>query len=152
MLDRLGKFGVAYGSDLSLHALSFCRGRGYHKLFISELQDCPLVSESFDMVVAIDVIEHIEEDLGALENVTKILNLDGTLILSTPNRLSRYRKADTHVREYTPRELKVLLKSVFKSVMLVNYEWQEISQFDNPIIALCEVDNARSTLCELRTT
>lgn len=94
--------------------------------------------KSFDYVIMIDVIEHIKDDKKALMNVKKMLTKKGTFICSTPNRLSRYRKADTHYREYSPEEFEGSLRSVFSSVRLKNYRLEPLtSQADNPIIAIC---------------
>lgn len=62
----------------------------------------------------------------------------GVFICSTPNRLSRYRKAETHYREYSPEEFESVLKGVFPSVNLKNYRLEPlVSQTDNPILAVC---------------
>jgi hypothetical protein len=63
---------------------------------------------------------------------------DGTFILSTPNRLSRYRKSEYHVREYAPEELKGLLSSVFDNVGMMDFELKPLeSEYMNPILAVC---------------
>lgn len=66
----------------------------------------------YDWVLMIDVLEHIEKDRQALNQVKKLLSKDGSFIMSTPNRLSRYRKAETHMREYSPKELETILRRV----------------------------------------
>jgi 2-polyprenyl-3-methyl-5-hydroxy-6-metoxy-1,4-benzoquinol methylase len=92
----------------------------------------------FDYIIMIDVIEHIKRDKTALRNIKKMMNPNATFILSTPNRLSRYRKSEDHVREYAPKELKGLLKQVFVSVHLKNYKLEPlVSQYENPILAVC---------------
>ena len=89
----------------------------------------------------IDVIEHIKDEKRALDNVKKIMAKDGTLILSTPNRLSRYRKGESHVREYAPKELEGILKRHFVSVSIRNYRLEPLaSQYENPLIAVCRND------------
>jgi|GEM_PF-2311376 len=89
----------------------------------------------FDFVIMIDVIEHIGNDLKALRNVSKMLKNDGCFICSTPNRLSRYRKSDTHVREYSPTELFESLNQVFSSVDIRNYKLEiDDSMYINPIM------------------
>jgi len=96
------------------------------------------ISGQFDYIVMIDVIEHIKHDRNALENAKKMLAKNGVLIVSTPNRLSRYRKAETHYREYAPKEFEGILKRVFISVELKNYQMEPlVSQYENPILAIC---------------
>ena len=93
----------------------------------------------FDFVTMIDVIEHIEEDILAVNNCSKMLIYGGTFICSTPNRLSRYRKSDYHAREYSPDELKFLLKLSFENVKIVDYQLHPIeTEYANPIIGICQ--------------
>ena len=70
---------------------------------------------SFDLVCAFEVIEHIEDDRGALEQWAARLRPGGTLLLSTPSSPHRYGPADTlagHYRRYEPRALAGLLTDV----------------------------------------
>ena len=68
------------------------------------------IDGKFDFVVMVDVLEHIRQDKKALLNAKDMLLSGGKLILSTPNRLSRYRKSKNHVKEYAPRELEGILE------------------------------------------
>lgn len=79
--------------------------------------------EKFDVVVAFEVIEHIYEDENFLKNICTILNGNSLVLISTPNKLIHSPHTDTppnpyHVREYTPPQLKELLKKFFNEVDL----------------------------------
>jgi 2-polyprenyl-3-methyl-5-hydroxy-6-metoxy-1,4-benzoquinol methylase len=92
----------------------------------------------YDFITMIDVIEHIQEDKLAVQNVRRILKDGGAFICSTPNRLSRYRKSDYHIREYSPDNLRGLLEGVFKSVTLMDYQLKPLeSDYENPMIGMC---------------
>jgi 2-polyprenyl-3-methyl-5-hydroxy-6-metoxy-1,4-benzoquinol methylase len=92
----------------------------------------------YDFIIMIDVIEHLKQDKQALLNVKQMLAKSGTVIVTTPNRLSRYRKADTHVREYAPKEFEGLLKTAFVSVSLRTYKLEPlVSGYENPMVAVC---------------
>jgi 2-polyprenyl-3-methyl-5-hydroxy-6-metoxy-1,4-benzoquinol methylase len=92
----------------------------------------------FDFIVMIDVIEHLKQDKQVLLNVKRMLHKNGTFIISTPNRLSRYRKADSHVKEYAPKEFEGLLKTAFVNVSLRTYKMEPlVSQYENPLVAVC---------------
>lgn len=92
----------------------------------------------YDFVVMIDVLEHLKYDKRALIHVKGMLGPGGQLIMSTPNRLSRYRKSVDHYREYGPKELEGLLKKVFISVSLRNHKLEPLaSQYQNPLLAVC---------------
>lgn len=94
---------------------------------------------SFDYVTMIDVIEHMKYDKRVLEHAKKMMNGNGTLILSTPNRLSRYRKSVAHVKEYAPKELESLCRKVFVNVSLRDHQLEPLaSQYQNPLVAVCK--------------
>jgi 2-polyprenyl-3-methyl-5-hydroxy-6-metoxy-1,4-benzoquinol methylase len=96
----------------------------------------------YDHILMIDVIEHIEQDKQAVKHASMSLKESGSLVISTPNRLSRYRKSDNHIREYSPKELEEILRSQFKNVRLTSYGWSNIqSNYENPIIAICKKEN-----------
>lgn len=73
-------------------------------------------SETFDLVLNFQVIEHIDDPLPFLRGLRERLNETGTLILTTPNRLRTISENPYHVREYTAPELKDLLSKVFSKV------------------------------------
>jgi len=95
-------------------------------------------ARNFDYVTMIDVIEHLKYDKRVLEHSKKMMAKNGTLILSTPNRLSRYRKSANHVREYAPKELESLCRKVFVNVSLRDHKLEPLaSQYQNPLVAVC---------------
>ncbi len=53
-------------------------------------------SEKFDLILAIDVMEHIEDDVKVFENFFKALKHGGLLIISTPSNLGG---SDVHSNE-----------------------------------------------------
>lgn len=93
----------------------------------------------FDYITMIDVIEHIKDTKRALMNVKGMLLDHGTVFISTPNRLSRYRKSDNHEREYAPNEFEQILKRVFTNVELRGHDLKPLaSDYENPMIAVCK--------------
>jgi 2-polyprenyl-3-methyl-5-hydroxy-6-metoxy-1,4-benzoquinol methylase len=95
----------------------------------------------FNMITMIDVIEHLKDPKRALQNVKVIMAPGAQFFCSTPNRLSRYRKSEYHVREYAPKEFEALLKTAFVSVSLRDHKLEPLaSQYENPIIAVCRND------------
>lgn len=92
----------------------------------------------YDFIVMIDIIEHVKQDKQVLQNVKEMLGANGSLIISTPNRLSRYRKSDAHIREYSPREFEAILKTAFVNVSMRTYILEPmVSGYENPVVAVC---------------
>jgi len=75
-----------YGSDYNLLRLT----RARHRLpeatfFLADLLDYPAEDDFFEIIFFNHVIEHIEEDVAALQTVQRILKPGGLLVLGTPN-------------------------------------------------------------------
>jgi SAM-dependent methyltransferase len=68
---------------------------------------------SIDTLVSFQVIEHIEDDLGFLKEIHRVLRPGGKAFLTTPNRTYTLSRNPWHIREYTGKELLALSKKVF---------------------------------------
>ncbi|MBW3578611.1 MAG: class I SAM-dependent methyltransferase [Actinobacteria bacterium] len=80
----------------------------------AELSDLPLPDDSFDLVVSLQVIEHVWDVEAFLASLCRVLRPGGELVVSTPNRLTFTPGSDTpinpfHVREFTADELRATL-------------------------------------------
>ena len=74
------------GIDVSYRALSKSAGRGL-RVVQAQLDGVllPIASESVDVVVLTQVIEHVADTDGLVEEITRVLRPGGTMLLSTPN-------------------------------------------------------------------
>jgi SAM-dependent methyltransferase len=84
-----------------------------------DLLQCPLPSESFDAVVMLNVLEHIEDDISALAQVHRILKPGGIAVIEVPagpHLYDAYDKALKHFRRYKISELTAKLQSAGFSV------------------------------------
>jgi SAM-dependent methyltransferase len=85
-----------------------------------DLLKCPLPDQSVDVLVMLNVLEHIEDDLRALENAFKLLKPGGSLVIEVPAGAYLYDNYDAelhHFRRYSATELKQkLLKTGFNVV------------------------------------
>jgi SAM-dependent methyltransferase len=79
---------------------------------IGTILDLPVPDRTFDLVCAMDVIEHVENDVGALRELTRVLAPHGTLLISVPLHQSHWTGFDEfvgHCRRYEPARLTSLL-------------------------------------------
>ena len=83
-LKYLQILGDVYGLDISKDALIFSRNRGLPSLICGSADKLPFKNELFDLVLALDVIEHIDEDLSAVRELNRVLKPGGRLILTVP--------------------------------------------------------------------
>jgi SAM-dependent methyltransferase len=94
------------------------------RLICASAAAIPVRDASFDLVVAFEVIEHIEEWRKLLEEVRRILGPGGQLVVSTPNKsyYAESRKLSGpnpfHEHEFEYDEFKVALEEFFPHVLL----------------------------------
>lgn len=75
-----------------------------------------LPSESYDFVVSVEVLEHVEEDEKFVGEVNRVLKSGGRFIMTTPNGDFVENKNPDHKRHYKKVELVSLLEKYFKHV------------------------------------
>ena len=84
-----------------------------------------LGEQDFDLVCAFEVLEHIEDDAGAVRDWASRLRPDGWLLLSVPAYQSRFSAADEyvgHFRRYDPDVLASLLSGAgFTDIAIRHY-------------------------------
>ncbi len=78
-----------------------------------------LAQNSFDVVTAVEVLEHVEEDTAFIANVFHVLRPGGWFIMTTPNGDFVANTNPDHKRHYYREQLRVLLQSVFPEVNIV---------------------------------
>ena len=80
---RQGDFGAA-GLDFSREALEFSRRRGVRQLVRGDSQRLPFASDSFDVLTAFDLIEHVPNDGQLVAEAHRVLKRGGRFIASVP--------------------------------------------------------------------
>jgi 2-polyprenyl-3-methyl-5-hydroxy-6-metoxy-1,4-benzoquinol methylase len=113
LMDSVKKF---FGLDISEGRILRC-AETYNKghFIIADAEELPFKEESFDCIVASEIIEHLIEPERFVLSAYHILKRDGILIVSTPsalfyeNNLAEILK-DQHLHTFSPRSLKKLLK------------------------------------------
>lgn len=80
-----------------------------------DLLQCPLGERQFDAVVAVNVLEHIEDDRAALEKMAGILKPGGILVLEVPQGPDLYDYYDTYLRHFRRYSKKDLLAKIAAS-------------------------------------
>lgn len=109
--QRLKKYGKVLGADISVEALKVCRNRGItntKKVDITKMTPSVFGGEKYDLVLALDVLEHIQDDLNVMERTHRILADDGLFIITVPAYKflwSDHDEALHHKRRYRSVEL-----------------------------------------------
>ncbi|MBA7705238.1 Ubiquinone biosynthesis O-methyltransferase [subsurface metagenome] len=105
MLETMSQYGFAVGMDLSDEALFLCQKRKHRFLIKADANlTLPFDDSSFDLVTALDVLEHINNDGNAVEEFHRVLKEGGILITTVPAFAflwSYWDKMLQHKRRYT---------------------------------------------------
>jgi SAM-dependent methyltransferase len=83
-LIMLAEFGEASGLDVSEDALAFCVKRGLDQVKLGAAEELPYRDGAFDLVTALDVIEHLDDDVAALKEIHRVLRPGGYVLLFVP--------------------------------------------------------------------
>lgn len=83
-LEVLEKFGDTEGLDISEDALEFCRARGFQNVRRGAAEHLPYGDEEFDLATALDVVEHLDDDLAGLREMNRVLRANGRIVLFVP--------------------------------------------------------------------
>jgi SAM-dependent methyltransferase len=111
----LQKFGNVRGVDASPLALKYCRKRGLHNLLYSRLENLKLPSNSQEAVFALDILEHIPDDVKALGEMFRILKPSHKCLVISPAYQwlwSEHDQVCRHKRRYTLTEMREKMEGV----------------------------------------
>ncbi len=121
-LQMLARHGQVEAMELEETARTFANQRQLTKVKAGSLPDeIPFDYEKYDLIVAFDVIEHIDDDLAALKALRTHLKCGGWLVLTVPAfqfLWSHHDNINHHKRRY---RLKGLQQVVRKADFAVHY-------------------------------
>lgn len=79
-----GDWRMVAGCDYSDLALSFCSERGLRGLVRCDATRLPFASDAFDLVTALDVVEHLDDDEGCMREIARVTRAGGHVLLHVP--------------------------------------------------------------------
>jgi SAM-dependent methyltransferase len=85
-------------------------------VILDDMTRSTLADASFDCVIAVEVLEHVEEDGLFVENVYRILKPGGTFLATTPNGDYLPNTNPDHKRHYRREQLRSVLSSFYQTV------------------------------------
>lgn len=126
MMEEMQKFGGnVFGIDGSDESITFTQKRGLKNIQKVNLeQPLPLKDSSYDYLICLDVLEHIENDHQLVAEFYRILKPGGKLLLTVPAYQFMWTYWDEvlgHKRRYRKANLIKLLKSANLKVTRASY-------------------------------
>ncbi|MEW6746845.1 MAG: class I SAM-dependent methyltransferase [Planctomycetota bacterium] len=126
----LSRYGEIRGVDISAETIRLCGKRGITSIVRSDAMALPFREASFDLVLALDALEHFEDDRLALREMHRVLRRDGVALVTVPAFMALWSDHDVayhHFRRYTGRELREKLVSQ-------NFRVQELSYYSMAVM------------------
>ena len=121
---ELARHGTVTGVELSSASVMLARERGVGEVIEGSVLDMPFAADSFDVAVSLDVIEHLEDDLGALREMRRTVTPGGSLLVTVPAYpwlWSGHDVALGHRRRYSARGLARLVERAGLHVVHASY-------------------------------
>jgi len=102
------------GIDLNQTAVRFCMAKGFTSIALGDATRLPFAERQFDVVLATDTIEHIEDDCEALLEMRRVLVPGGHAVIAVPAFPSLWGLQDEvahHKRRYRIADLRKKIHS-----------------------------------------
>lgn len=114
LIQQLNADGYAHvtGIDISTDGIEICQQRGLPDTHVMDAQKLSFADESFDIITASDVLEHLADAPQALREWLRVLKPGGRLIVFVPAfqfLWSEHDDVNKHFRRYNRPELRQLL-------------------------------------------
>lgn len=124
MLRHLERYGSPQGVEADEEAVRLCRERGEERVRLTNPPPLPFESEQFDLVTALDVLEHVEEDRRLVGEIHRVLRPGGAVLVSVPAFRFLWGIQDEvsqHRRRYVSREVRSLLTDAGFDIRRLSY-------------------------------
>jgi SAM-dependent methyltransferase len=117
------RFGEVSGLDMGLAGLRHARTRGL-PVACGSAESLPAGDASFDVVVALDVLEHLDDDRRALGEILRVLRPGGILLVTVPAYAFLWSSHDDalgHRRRYRLAQLRERIAAAGFQIALCSY-------------------------------
>lgn len=118
VLLSLIKNSALYGVDLDQSSLNYGASRVKAKFIQAPADKLPFKANFFDIVLATEIIEHLTQPEKLIQEAKRVLKPSGYLILTTPVKQPGRLTDKLHVQEFSPTELRNLLRSHFQLITI----------------------------------
>lgn len=128
----------SWGLDISAIALQFCHDKGLQKVEQGEIDRNTLPTNYFDLIMFLDIIEHLDRDLAALQRAKQYLKSQGQILITVPAYQflwSAHDEIHNHKRRYTQSQIEELLQQAGYEISFISY----FNTFLFPLIFLARI-------------
>lgn len=112
MLEELQKIAITFGCEKEDIAIELCRKRGLTNIVKIYDKTIPFENNSFDIVITLDVLEHIEDDFFAISELNRVLKEKGFLLITVPAFMLLWTTRDERLHHYRRYNKKLLVNKL----------------------------------------
>ena len=108
MFHHLGRYGAVVGLENNPKPIAIAQKRGYD-VRPGQAEDMPFEDRTFELIAALDVIEHCADDARVLSECYRVCAPGGLLVITTPAHQwlwSHNDEINHHFRRYSSAELR----------------------------------------------
>ena len=142
-LEMLGRFGQLEAIELDDESRAIAEKRLGRKIMIARLPELAgIPARHYDLIAALDVIEHIDDDAGSVATIATKLKPGGKFIMTVPAHpwmWSAHDAVNHHKRRYSKRGLRQLIEGS-------PLRLQKIGYFNSLLFPLAVADRVASKL------
>ncbi len=113
-----------FGVDSSDKAVRYSRSRKLRNISKADANKLPFKNNYFDVVLFLDVLEHIKDDLKAVREAKRVLKNNGIIIVTSPALSFIWSKHDVnqgHFRRYSKETICELASDADLKIKFVSY-------------------------------
>lgn len=108
LIDDHGNFDSLYSIDISQPAIDFIKTKKFKNKIKIECIDLINAEGSYDFILCMNVMEHVEDDKNFFRKLTGLLKKNGVLFLLVPSHMflySNFDKAAGHFKRYAKKDM-----------------------------------------------
>ena len=125
ILKILMDFGEAYGIELSPQAIKFLKKRKLKRIICADADySLPFKNDTFTMITCLDVLEHLEKDVGLFKEMIRISRPGGHILVAVPAFDIFWGSHDValhHKRRYTRKKILQIIREMNCRVVKASY-------------------------------
>ena len=106
------------GTNEQINEQTRSRRSNVKETIYDDMTKTTLPESSFEIAVAVEVLEHVEHDWAFVHNVHRVLRAGGLFVMTTPNGDFVANTNPDHKRHYRREQLSALLQSAFPEVQV----------------------------------
>jgi len=124
-LPILAHYGTVYASDLDVEMVGAATSRNVATVAVGSLpNNIPFEDRTFDVIVLLDVLEHLDDEVASLKAISRRLKKDGYLLITAPAYQWLWSGLDDiaeHKRRYTISRLQKICRDAGFHVQATSY-------------------------------